>query len=207
MPALPSARDLHMSPSEGPLKLTDSELLQRTAGGDREAFSRFAERHQAAVYRHACYLAERREDAEDLLQETFLAALRAAGQFRGDASARTWLFTIARNAWLRRARPQAAAGGEEMDLESLAASAGWGSQNPESLAMLAQDRQRLERALARLGEGEREVIILRDLEGLSGEETAAVLGISLAAMKSRLHRGRIELAARLRGGAVSGVRT
>lgn len=187
-----------MSASEELAALTDYDLLQRTAAGERAAFSLFVDRHQAAIYRHACHLTGRREDAEDLLQETFLSALRAAGQYRGDASARTWLFTIARNAVIRRSRPQQATGENEVNLESLAVRAGWGARSPETLAILAQDRQRLEQAIENLSPGERDAILLRDIEGLSGEETAAVLGISLSAVKSRLHRGRIELAARLR---------
>lgn len=193
-----------MSSAEHLLTATDLDLLQRTAAGDRAAFSVFVERHQAAIYRHACHLTSRREDAEDLLQETFLSAFRAAHQFRGDSSARTWLFTIARNASLRspHARDAGRTTGEgEVDFETLALRAGWGANSPESLAILAQNRTRLERALARLSPGEREVILLRDIEGFSGEETAAILGLSLAAVKSRLHRGRIELAARLRAEA------
>jgi len=195
-----------MSGAEASIAIGDFELLQRTAGGDRAAFSVFVERHQAAIFRHASHLTSRREDAEDLLQETFLSALRAAGQFRGDASARTWLFTIARNASLRRYLAKDAgrtSGEDEADLETLALRAGWGAENPESLAILAQNRARLEAALASLNPGEREVILLRDIEGFSGEETASILGLSLAAVKSRLHRGRIELAARLRAVATS----
>ncbi len=186
------------APQEQPVTITDFDLLQRTAAGDRAAFALFVERHQAAIYRHACHVTGRREDAEDLLQETFLSALRAAGQYRGEASARTWLFTIARNAYIRRNRPRYAARDDEIDLESLALRAGWGGRSPESLAILAQDRRRLENAMAKLSPGDRDTILLRDLEGLSGAETAAVLGISLSAVKSRLHRGRIELAALLR---------
>ena len=72
--------------------------------------------------------------------------------------------------------------------------------NPESLAMLAEDRQRLETALAALPRDEREILFLRQWQRLSGEETVALLGISLAAVKSRLHRARIHLAALLRSG-------
>lgn len=190
-----------MSVGEEPLTgLSDLELLRRTAAGDSRAFAQFAGRHQSAIYRHLFYLAARREDAEDLLQETFLSALRAAGQFRGDSSARTWLFRIAWNAALRRrSSPVPEIPGTAVEsLEALAFRAGWGRENPESLAMLAQDRERLGAALSLLKAEEREALLLRDVEGLSGEQTAGALGISLAALKSRLHRGRIALAALLR---------
>jgi RNA polymerase sigma-70 factor, ECF subfamily len=181
---------------------TDLVLLQRAAAGDRPAAARFVERHQSAVFRHASFLTATREDAEDVLQETFLAALRGAGGFRGDASARTWLFTIARHAALRKPREVLVA--DEAGLELLAEQAGWGTENPESLAALAEDRQRLESALRALAAEDRDVVLLRDYEGLSGEETARALDISLAAMKSRLHRGRLRLAALLRSGVRSG---
>lgn len=176
----------------------DLELLQRTAAGDRDAFTVFVERHQAAVFRHAYCLVHSREDAEDVLQETFLAALKSAGQFRGEASGRTWLLQIARRAAWRRFSPAAVSGADEESLESLALTAGWGAANPESLAMLAEDRRLLEAALAALPAAEREILLLREWDARPGEETAEALGLSLAAMKSRLHRARLHLAALLR---------
>ncbi|MCC6536022.1 MAG: RNA polymerase sigma factor [Bryobacterales bacterium] len=177
--------------------VADLDLLQRTAAGDRDAFTAFVERHQAAVFRHACCLAHSRADAEDVLQETFLSALKSAGQFRGEASGRTWLLQIARRAAWRRLK-HTTEGEEEATLESLAFTAGWGAQNPESLAMLAEDRRLLEAALAALPAPEREILLLREWDGRPGEETAAALGLSLTAMKSRLHRARLHLAALLR---------
>jgi RNA polymerase sigma-70 factor (ECF subfamily) len=190
-----------MPAAEEPVGLeTDFELLQRTASGNGLAFAEFVERHQAAVFRHASCLVGHRQDAEDLLQETFLSALKAAGQFRGDASGRTWLFRIARNAALRRTEKPQPLPESDLTLEALAVRAGWGITNPESLAILADDRRRLDRALAALPRDEREMLLLREWENLSGEEAATLLGISLAAMKSRLHRARIHLAALLRYG-------
>lgn len=186
-------------PAEDSPLTSDEDLLRQTAAGDHTAFSLFVERHQAAVFRHASYLLARREDAEDVLQETFLSAMRAAGQFRQEASARTWLFRIARNAALRRLHPVSQPAGDDT-LETLAVRAGWGVANPESLAMLAQDRQRLNGALASLTHEEREVLLLREWEGLPGEEAAALLHLSLPALKSRLHRARLRLAALLRSG-------
>ena len=177
---------------------TDFELLQRTASGDGLAFAEFVDRHQTAVFRHAVCLLGRREDAEDLLQETFLAALKAAAGYREDASGRTWLFRIARNAALRRMEKPQPLPETDLTLEALAVRAGWGVANPESLAILADDRRRLGQALAALPRDEREILLLREWENLSGEETASLLGLSLAAMKSRLHRARIHLAALLR---------
>ncbi len=188
-----------MSAREGTLiQETDLELLQKTALGDSGAFASFVTRHQAAVFRHAACLAVRPEDAEDLLQETFLSAFRAAGQFRGEASGRTWLFHITRNAAMRHLQPAMTVSESDIPLDTLALEAGWGNANPETLAMLAEDKQRLKQALHSLPQEEREILWLREWERLSGEEAALLLGISLAASKSRLHRARIRLAALLR---------
>jgi RNA polymerase sigma-70 factor (ECF subfamily) len=178
--------------------LTDEELLKRTAAGDREAFDVIVTRHQAAVFRFARAATEGPAAAEDVLQETFLSAWRAAGTFQGRSAVRTWLLTIARNqAWHHRER----AGRlpvDDVPLPELGEAAGWGSESPEDGVLRSERRDRLAGALAALAPEEREVLVLRDLEELTGEETAAALGIGLAAMKSRLHRARLRLAAELR---------
>lgn len=187
-----------MPPEEPEGVLTDDELLKRTAAGEREAFDELVARHRAAVFRFAKAATEGPEAAEDVLQETFLAAWRAAASFQGRSAVRTWLLTIARNqAWHHRRR----AGRlpvDDVPLEDLAAAAGWGDPGPEAGAILSERRARLARALAAMGPEEREVLVLRELEELTGEETAAALGIGLAAMKSRLHRARLRLAVHLR---------
>jgi RNA polymerase sigma-70 factor (ECF subfamily) len=180
--------------------LTDEELLKRTAAGDREAFDVIVTRHQAAVFRFARAATEGPAAAEDVLQETFLAAWRAAGTFQGRSAVRTWLLTIARNqAWHQRER-EARLPMDDVPLPELGEAAGWGDENPEEGVLRSQRRECLARALEALGPEEREILVLRELEELTGEETAAALGISLAAMKSRLHRARLRLAAQLRRG-------
>lgn len=177
--------------------LTDEELLKRTAAGDREAFDEVVVRHQAAVFRFARAATDGAAAAEDVLQETFLAAWRGASSFQGRSAVRTWLLTIARNqAWHHRER-MARIPVDDVPLPELGVAAGWGDQSPEEGALRSQRRDRLARALAALTPGEREILVLRELEELSGEETAIALGIGLAAMKSRLHRARLRLAAEL----------
>ncbi len=180
--------------------LTDEELLKRTAAGEREAFDELIVRHQAAVFRFARAATAGPAAAEDVLQETFLAAWRAAGTFQGRSAVRTWLLTIARNqAWHQRER-EARLPMDDVPLPELGEAAGWGDENPEEGVLRSQRRECLVRALEALGPEEREILVLRELEELTGEETAAALGISLAAMKSRLHRARLRLAAALRRG-------
>lgn len=92
----------------------------------------------------------------------------------------------------------------EASLDELGLQAGWGGDDPEALAVAAEHRERLAAALARLAPEDREVITLRDLDGVPGEQTASMLGVNVAAMKSRLHRARMTLAAEVRkevGGA------
>jgi len=178
-------------------RIADEALLVRAASGDREAFDVLIGRHAPSVLRMIRVHVGRPDDAEDVLQQAFLAAWRGAAAFRGDSSVRTWLFTIARHAaWKRREdarRHEVAA----VPLDELGVLAGWGSEDPEALAMAAERHELLRAAFDGLAPADRELLTLRDLEGASGEETAALLGLSLAAMKSRLHRARMTLAARV----------
>lgn len=178
--------------------LTDEELLKRSAAGEREAFDVLVKRHQAAVFRFARAATDGPAAAEDVLQETFLAAWHAAGSFRGLSAARTWLLTIARNqAWHHRERAVRLPV-DDVPLPELGEAAGWGSESPEQEVLRTERRDLLARALGALAPEDREVLVLRELEELTGEETAAALGLSLAAMKSRLHRARLRLSAELR---------
>jgi RNA polymerase sigma-70 factor, ECF subfamily len=150
---------------------SDSALLNKVVAGDRDAFEALVTRHQDAVFRFARSITSTREDAEDVLQETFLAAYRAAAGYRGEASVRTWLLIIARNTAFRigRGTPKTTTI-EDSELWDLGLRAGWGQNDPESLAMRAQ-------------------------------QTAHVLGLTIEGMKSRLHRARLKLAAALRQGS------
>ena len=141
-------------------------------------------------------------DAEDALQETFLACWRSAGTFAGGDSARHWLLAIARNAARRLYRRKRGEPHEFVSLDELGREAGWGggaADPPLAPDDRAAARETLEAALMTLSAEEREVLILRDLEGFSGEETASLLHLTLPAAKSRLHRARLRLAAALRG--------
>lgn len=180
------------------MTLADADRLSRAASGDGAAFEALVQAHQAAVYRFLVAQASSPQDAEDALQETFLAAWRAAASFHGAGSARGWLLTIARNALARIHRRRAGQPGQFESLDDLGCQAGWGTvpAGDPLLEALAR-RDLVERALARLPPAEREVVILRDVEGIPGEEVARITGVSLPAMKSRLHRGRLRLAAEL----------
>lgn len=178
---------------------SDRDLLESSASGDGAAFEQFVGRHQASVYRFIKTLAGSDADAEDAFQETFLAAWRSAETFRGEGDARAWILTIARNAVRRQHRRRVGEPAEFLSLDDLGRQAGWGT-DPTADTLLArlEDRTLLERGLSRLSAEDREVLILRDLEGFSGEEVAEMTGLTLPAAKSRLHRARLRLTAALR---------
>ena len=186
-------------PDEGENQL-DKALLQRSIAGDRQAFLGFAHRHQAAVLRFCRTVSASSEDAEDVLQETFLTAWRKAGTFEGHGSARSWLFTIARRKVYRAARAsQAIAAGAVESLEELGVAAGWGGSGSGERFGLDEQLE-VRRAFDSLSPADRQILILRDLEGLSNAEAATVLGVELPALKSRLHRARLRLMSRLAEG-------
>ena len=154
------------------------------------------DRYTASVYRFLVSLQAVSDDAEDALQECFVSAWRSAATFRGSDSARGWLFSIARNALRRQHRRKVGEPDEMEPLEQLGVRAGWGASSDFSVRLEVEDE--LEWAMGQLPREEREAVTLRDLEGLTGEEAAEALGLSLAAMKSRLHRGRLHLMGVLR---------
>lgn len=178
----------------------DGLLLHRSAAGDRQAFLSFADRHQAAVLRFCRSLSATSEDAEDVFQETFLTAWRKADTFEGRGSARSWLLTIARRKAYRVAKaPQPMAAGDSATLEELGVAAGWGRTGTRGGFGL-DERIEVRQAFEGLSPSDRQVLVLRDLEGLTNAEAATVLDVEIAALKSRLHRARLRLMSRLAKG-------
>ena len=162
-------------------------------------FDDLVQEHQAAVFRFTRSIAADDAAAEDALQETFLAAWRSADDFRGDGSVRAWLFAIARNAVMRQHRRRVDEPKETDSLSDLGDAAGWGSEDdPEHEMIESEQRTMFERAMQRLSGADREILLLRDIEGVSGEEAASIVGVPLATMKTRLHRARLRLAANVR---------
>ncbi len=178
---------------------SDAELLQSAAAGDRDGFAAIVERHRAAVWRLARGVCPTAELAEEAMQEAFVAAWRGAGSWSGRGSVRSWLLTLTRHAALRHIRRRSGEPARMEPLDELGVRAGWGREDsPETLAARLEERAVLVRALDRLGPLDREILIVRELEGLDGHDTATLLGLSLPAMKSRLHRARLRLLAELR---------
>jgi RNA polymerase sigma-70 factor, ECF subfamily len=176
----------------------DLSLLRRAGVGDRSVLGPLVTRHQDAVFRYARSLVQNDEAAEDVLQETFIDAMRGAATFRGDSRVRTWLFTPARHAAFRHARLRTGEPRRHESLDVLGTRAGWGGDDPEVRLEQTQRRALLARAMGRLDRDEHEILLLRELEDLSGAETAELLALTVPAMKSRLHRARLRLAANVR---------
>jgi RNA polymerase sigma-70 factor (ECF subfamily) len=170
----------------------DEDLVRRAGAGDRGAFEALVARHGDALFGFARRACGPGADAEDALQDGLLAAWKGASTFRGEASARTWLFQVVLHACRRRARRRA---GEPRTHEPLdrAGAVPSPASGAEARASARETGAALERAMAALSPEAAEVLLLRDVSGLSGEETAAALGVGIAAMKSRLHRARLEL--------------
>ncbi len=175
---------------------TDADLLRHSAEGDRAAFERLVARHAPALYRFIGRVCSNPRDAEDALQDGLLSAWRGAPTYRGASSVRTWLFQIVIHACRRLHRRRA---GEPERTEPVEAATAIASADPgaDDRAARRELGAALDAALGGMPQEAREVLLLRDVEGLSGEEVAAALGISLAAMKSRLHRARLELKRRV----------
>ncbi|HEV8660088.1 MAG TPA: sigma-70 family RNA polymerase sigma factor [Thermoanaerobaculia bacterium] len=178
---------------------SDAELIRRSAAGDAAAFGELMKRHEAAVFRFARAISPDDAAAEDALQEAFLGAWRGARTFRGDASVRNWLLTIVRNAIYRQHRKRVDEPEDIEPLSELGLAAGWGEEeNPETIALQRESRHLLNAAMERLSAPDREILLLRDVEGLSGDEVATMLGLTLTAMKTRLHRARLRIASKVR---------
>jgi RNA polymerase sigma-70 factor, ECF subfamily len=174
----------------------DADLLQEARAGSGPAVEALLERHEARLYRFARRLCRDREDAEDVLQESLLAAARGLPRFRGASSIGTWLYTIARSFCIKKRRKSVFAPAEvSLDTQASAAASGVAdpSRRPDEALEASRLEAALEREIARLDRPYREVLLLRDVEGLSSAEVARVTGLSVAAVKTRLHRARARL--------------
>ncbi len=176
---------------------SEDALLRRAAAGECGAFEALVDRTAPAVWSLLRRLTADEATAEDAMQETFVAAWRSAPQWRGDGAARSWLLGLARRHAARTWRRRAGEPSQHESLAELALSAGWGS-DPEVAAARSEDRALLLGAMARLSEGDREVLGRCDLEGLTPTELAAELGEAPGTVRVRRHRARLRLLAVLR---------
>lgn len=165
-------------------------MLEKARRGDSGAFAQLVKCHQSRVYSVALRLLGNRQEAEDVLQETFLAFHRSLGRFQGRSRVSTYLFRLATNFSLMKLR-RGRRGGRHPEYD-LSQAEEQPDLSPSPLDFLLGDELKslLDRQLQKLPEKDRAVVVLRDIEGLEGAQVARILGISLPAMKSRLHRSR-----------------
>jgi RNA polymerase sigma-70 factor (ECF subfamily) len=178
-------------------------LVRRAKRGDDQAFEELVRRYDRNVFRIAQHITQNREDAEDVVQEAFLKAYGNLAKFQEQSKFYTWLVRIAVNEALmklRRRKPERTVSlDEEVKTEddSLPREVADWSPNPEQMYNQAELREILTRTIQGLPAGFRTVFVLRDVEGLSTEETAQALELSIPAVKSRLLRARLQLRERL----------
>jgi len=168
----------------------DAELVARAQAGEREAFEELVRRHAEHLFAVVVRLMPDRHEAEEVTQEAFLRAWRGIGHFKGDARFFTWLYRIGVNEARRRTHQQRPAG-PTASIEEAALEPPDPRPAPDRQAEHTDLRAALERAVRALDPDYRAPLILRDVEGLSTAEAAAIMGLRQAAFKSRLHRARL----------------
>jgi len=189
------------------LDLSDQALVEKIKAADYQAFEALVNRYEGKVYRLAMRMLRNQEDAEDALQETFLQVYRGLNGFEGRSTFSTWLFRLATNVCLMKIRHRGTEPAHLLPLEEYLPRHEEGEHpqiqewpdKPEEVLLSKESRQKMLEALDRLPAEYRAVFILRDIEGLSNAEAGEALGISMAAVKSRLHRARLTLRGMLSG--------
>ena len=180
----------------------DDELVRFAQGGENRAFDELVRRYQDRVYRLSYKILRHEDDAAEALQDAFLSAYRGLKNFKAESTFSTWLYRIATNASLMKYRKrrdnhisldQSQSQNDEAEPMQLP---DWSAQPPEEL-LTAEMREVMKDSIERLPEELRTVFVLRDIRELSNDAVSKELGLSVAAVKSRLHRARIALRERL----------
>lgn len=185
-------------PSREVNALPDAELVKLAQAGDTRGFDELVRRYQEKVYRLCFKILRHEDDASEALQDAFLSAFRGLRNFKAESTFSTWLYRIATNASLMKYRKrrdghisleQSQSSNENSETMQLP---DW-SQQPAQDLLDAETREVMAEGIQRLPEELRTVFVLRDVQDMSNAEVAEVLGLSVAAVKSRLHRARRSL--------------
>ncbi|MFO7573272.1 MAG: sigma-70 family RNA polymerase sigma factor [Gaiellaceae bacterium] len=170
---------------------SDGELARLVQGGDLDAFAEIVRRYEPRLRLVLARVLDDARDVEEAVQDAFVQAWRNIDRYRGDAALFTWLYRIAVNAALARTRRKSLPTVEVSEIEETAHAVH--AERPDIAAENRDLRQGVLAALSELPFEYREAVVLRDVAGLSNAEVADALGIGLAAAKSRIHRGRLQL--------------
>lgn len=184
---------------DGLRDMPDRELVALCQRNDATAFSELVARHQDRVYAAVLRFCGNAEDACDIVQRAFINAFRKIGEFKGDAAFSTWIYRIAFNQAIsfRRENRRSTVSIHSKEGDGLIAEPI--DDRPPGEAMESEEtRKKVQEALERLEEGDRQIIILKDLQGQSYDEIAAILNIPKGTVRSRLHRARLELREKLK---------
>jgi len=180
----------------------DEVLVKRAQEGDTAAFDELVRRYTSIVYRVLYKILRHEEDTQDALQDTFVSAYRALPRFRQDARFSTWIYRIATNAALMKARARKNNlisldhPTEDPDAQSAWELPDW-SATPDEEIMTGETRRIMEDAIQALPPEQRAAFVLHDIQDLSSAETAQAMGITVSAVNSRLHRARVFLRDRI----------
>lgn len=174
-----------------------TSLLDRARTGDAEALNSLLREVQPRLYRFSMKMCRHTEDAEDVLQDTMLTLARTFKDFRGASSLSTWLYSVARSICIKKRRKSKFAPSVEESLENMdprdRAEVSSPDRNPEEAATASEVWERVQIGIQKLAPLDREVLVLRDVEGLRAKAVAEITGSTVSAVKSRLHRARAEL--------------
>jgi len=192
-----------MSPAPPIENNEEQALVERARAGDAQAFTTLVNRYERKIFRLAKHITQNDEDAEDVLQESFLKAYSNLDTFQGQSKFYTWLVRIAVNESLMKLRKRKSDRTvsldepHETDEDTVTREIAVWDEDPEKKYSQEELREILSKAVDGLKPGFRTVFVLRDIEELSTEETAEALGISVPAVKSRLLRARLQLREKL----------
>lgn len=173
--------------------MKDEELIKKAQSGDNNALADLVKNYEQTIFNFAFKMCRNRDKAEHAMQETFVSMIKNIGQFSGNSKLSTWLYTVVSNHCLMLARKNKKHEYTSLDDEEVSVDpksiADW-KVTPEKVTENNELRDVLDEAIKKLSPDYRAVFLLRDIEGLSTEETAKVMELSIPAVKSRLHRAR-----------------
>ena len=186
----------------------ETELTRSVLAGDSAAFDAFVEHFRAKVFHYTWLMCGQREDAEEVAQDTLLGVFQHLDDLREPERVRPWVFRIARNACLTKRRHSVFAPARELSLDEFVPVVHGDGQHrhieiadwsllPEDTLLQSELKEQLDCAIAALPDNYKSVVLLRDVEALSTEETAQILAVSTDTVKTRLHRARLALRQKL----------
>ena len=177
----------------------ETELARAVLAGETDAFERFVNHFRSKVFHYGWLMCGRPEDAEEVAQETLLKVFENIDQLREPERVRPWVFRIAKNACLMQRRKSLFAPTQELSLDELlpASQPADDAPHPEVVLLDSELRAVIDRVVAELPPIYRAVVLLRDLEELSTEDTAHILDLGTDVVKTRLHRGRAAMRQKL----------